>query len=72
VAGRIVFEGGRVTGIDEAAVRAEAREIAARARSTAAATDAMEWLPYYREMYLQAARRDVGMNRWAGEGRLND
>jgi 5-methylthioadenosine/S-adenosylhomocysteine deaminase len=72
VAGRIVFENGRVTGIDEAAVRAEARELATRARSTATDTDAMEWLPYYRQMYLRAARRDVGMNRLAGEGQFND
>jgi hypothetical protein len=61
-----------VNGIDEAAVRAEAREIADRARSEATDAEAHEWLPYYRRMYLQAARRDVGMNRWAGEGRLND
>jgi 5-methylthioadenosine/S-adenosylhomocysteine deaminase len=67
VAGRIVFENDRVTGIDEAAVRAEAREIAARARSHAAVADADEWLPYYRQMYLQATRRDVGMKRRAGE-----
>jgi 5-methylthioadenosine/S-adenosylhomocysteine deaminase len=72
VAGRVVFENGRVTGIDEAAVRAEAREIAARASSAAADNDAVEWLPYYRQMYLRAARRDVGMNRWAGEGQFND
>jgi 5-methylthioadenosine/S-adenosylhomocysteine deaminase len=69
VAGRIVFENNRVPGIDEAAVRAEARDIAARASVQAAASDAPEWLPYYRQMYLQAARRDVGMNRWAGSGR---
>jgi 5-methylthioadenosine/S-adenosylhomocysteine deaminase len=72
VAGRIVFENGRVNGIDEAAVRAEAREIAERARRDSSDAEAQEWLPYYRQMYLQAARRDVGMNRWAGEGRLND
>jgi 5-methylthioadenosine/S-adenosylhomocysteine deaminase len=68
VAGRIVFENNRVNGIDEAAVRAEARDIAARVRDQVADTDAAQWLPYYRQMYLQAARRDVGMNRWAGEG----
>jgi hypothetical protein len=68
VAGRIVFENNRVNGIDEAAVRAEARDIAARARDPRTATAAPEWLPYYRQMYLQAARRDVGMNRWAAEG----
>jgi 5-methylthioadenosine/S-adenosylhomocysteine deaminase len=68
VAGRIVFENDRVNGIDEAAVRAEARDIAARVRDQVADSDAREWLPYYRQMYLQAVRRDVGMNRWAGEG----
>ena len=68
VAVRIVFENDRVTGIDEAAVRAEAREIAARLRAQAADTDAPEWLPYYRQMYLKAAGRNVGINRWAGEG----
>jgi hypothetical protein len=57
-----------VNGIDEAAVRAEARDIAARVRDQVADSDAREWLPYYRQMYLQAVRRDVGMNRWAGEG----
>jgi 5-methylthioadenosine/S-adenosylhomocysteine deaminase len=65
VAGRIVFENDRVAGIDEAAVRSEAREIAARARSNAVAADAPEWLPYYRQMYLRAAGSEVGMNRWA-------
>ena len=66
VAGRIVFENGRVTGVDEAALRAEAREIAARAgadRGTAA-----EWLPHYREMYLKAAARDVGLVRRLDHG----
>jgi 5-methylthioadenosine/S-adenosylhomocysteine deaminase len=68
VAGRIVFENNRVNGIDEAAVRAEARDIAARTRAQLADTDAPEWLPYYRQMYLQATQRPVGMNRRAGEG----
>jgi 5-methylthioadenosine/S-adenosylhomocysteine deaminase len=63
VAGRIVFENNRVAGIDEAGVRAEAREIAARRAAQANPGDAPEWLPYYRQMYLQAARRDVGMRR---------
>lgn len=74
VAGKVVFENNRVQGLDEAAVRAEARDIAARAAALAAPADAPEWLPYYRQMYLQAARRNVGMNRWAGNerGRLND
>jgi 5-methylthioadenosine/S-adenosylhomocysteine deaminase len=71
VAGKIVYEQGAVTGIDEPALRSEARELAARQQSAndAAQDVAREWLPYYREMYLRAASRDVGMWRWAGDGR---
>ena len=61
VAGRILFENGKVTGIDEAALRAEAREIAARTGTSRGSAE--EWLPYYREMYLKAAARDVGLVR---------
>jgi len=69
VAGTIVYEQGRVTTIDEPAIRAEAREHAARlhAASDPARQAAQEWLPFYRQMYLRAAARDVGMNRWAGD-----
>jgi 5-methylthioadenosine/S-adenosylhomocysteine deaminase len=65
VAGRIVYEHGQVPGIDEVALRREAREQAAllRSRQAAASAAASEWLPYYREMYLRAAARDVGMQR---------
>ncbi len=68
VAGRIVYENGRVTGLDEAALRAEARGLAAgRAAADAAeAQSAAVWLPFYREMYLKAASRNVGMQRWTG------
>jgi cytosine/adenosine deaminase-related metal-dependent hydrolase len=71
VAGKIVYEHGAVIGVDEAALRGEAREHAARQRSANAAAlgVARDWLPYYRQMYLQAAGRDVGMQRWAGGGR---
>jgi cytosine/adenosine deaminase-related metal-dependent hydrolase len=71
VAGKIVYEHGAVRGIDEPALRSEARELAARQRSAndAARDVAREWLPYYREMYLRAASRDVGMWRWAGDER---
>jgi cytosine/adenosine deaminase-related metal-dependent hydrolase len=67
VAGRIVCENGRVTTIDERALRAEAREHAEqrRAADVPALQTAAEWLPYYREMYLKAAGRDVGMQRRA-------
>ncbi|MGA2024304.1 MAG: amidohydrolase family protein [Steroidobacteraceae bacterium] len=69
VAGEIVYENGRVRGIDERAIRAEAREQAVRLRqdNRAAGLQAQQWLPYYRQMYLKAARRDVGMRRWAGD-----
>jgi 5-methylthioadenosine/S-adenosylhomocysteine deaminase len=69
VAGKIVYERGNVTTVDEAALRSEARELAARQRpvNEAAQEAAREWLPYYREMYLRAAVHDVGMWRWAGD-----
>jgi 5-methylthioadenosine/S-adenosylhomocysteine deaminase len=68
VAGRIVYAHGAVTTVDEAALRQEAREIAAsqKAAGAAAQAAAAQWLPYYREMYLRAAQRDVGMQRWVG------
>ena len=68
VAGRVVYEHGVVAGIDEPALRAEARALAAkRAASHASEADgAARWLPFYREMYLKAARRDVGMQRRIG------
>jgi 5-methylthioadenosine/S-adenosylhomocysteine deaminase len=71
VAGRVVYEQGRVTTLDEAALRAEARAMAERylANKGAVEAAAAEWLPYYREMYLRAAARDVGMQRWAGDPR---
>jgi 5-methylthioadenosine/S-adenosylhomocysteine deaminase len=71
VQGRIVFENGRLTTVDEAAIRAEARELATRASTAASGPggyDAKEWLPYYRQMYLRAAAQDVGLTRWAGPG----
>jgi 5-methylthioadenosine/S-adenosylhomocysteine deaminase len=69
VAGTIVYEQGRVITVDEPAIRAEAREHAARlhAASQPARQAAQEWLPFYRQMYLKAAARDVGMNRWAAD-----
>ena len=70
VAGRVVFADGAVTTLDEAALRAEARAIAAeRADALEAAAALAEPLrPAYREMYLRAAARDVGMNRRVGDG----
>jgi cytosine/adenosine deaminase-related metal-dependent hydrolase len=69
VAGKVVYERGAVTGVDESELRREARELAARQRAQSDVTQdvASEWLPYYRQMYLRAAARDVGMQRWVGE-----
>ena len=66
VGGRVVFEDGRLTTVDERALRAEARELAAEQRPRlAVATAAAQRLePFYREMYLRAAHQDVGLDRW--------
>jgi 5-methylthioadenosine/S-adenosylhomocysteine deaminase len=68
VAGRVLYERDSVSGVDEKAIRAEAREFATRhaAADSAARQAAAQWLPYYRDMYLRAAGQDVGMNRWVG------
>jgi cytosine/adenosine deaminase-related metal-dependent hydrolase len=65
VAGRVVYEGGRVTTVDERALRAEARALMQGYRATLerAGSEADRLEPYYREMYLQAAGRDVGLHR---------
>jgi len=70
VAGRIVVENGKVATVDEVALRAEAREHAARfAVNNQGVVDeaARDLQPYYRQMYLKAAGRQVGMNRWVGD-----
>jgi 5-methylthioadenosine/S-adenosylhomocysteine deaminase len=68
VAGRIVCEEGRVTLVDEAAIRAEARDLAARSVRDRAESDrsAAELMPYYREMYLRASAQSVGLSRKLG------
>ncbi|HTV76729.1 MAG TPA: amidohydrolase family protein [Steroidobacteraceae bacterium] len=72
VQGRIVFEEGELTYVDEAAIRAEARELASAGDAPARGPgghDAGVWAAYYREMYLRAARADAGMSRWAWQER---
>ena len=65
VDGRIACEDGRVTAVDEKAIRAEARALMDGYRETLvrAGHDAARLEPYYREMYVQAAGRDVGLQR---------
>jgi len=66
VAGRVVFADGRVTTVDEKALRAEARELIAAQREPLARAQAQarRLEPHYREMYLRAAKQDVGLDRW--------
>jgi 5-methylthioadenosine/S-adenosylhomocysteine deaminase len=68
VAGRVVVDGGVVTTVDEPALLAEARELFARKLPVIARanSDAAHLQPHYDEMVAQAARTDVGMNRWIG------
>jgi 5-methylthioadenosine/S-adenosylhomocysteine deaminase len=65
VAGRVVFEGGRITTVDERALRAEMRELMRgyKAQLEQSGHEAQRLEPYYREMVLRAAAQDVGMNR---------
>ena len=65
VAGRVVFEQGRITTVDEPALRAEMRELMAAGREpqARAAQAAQRLEPYYRAMVMRAASEDVGMNR---------
>jgi len=69
VAGRIVYQEGKLRTLDEGALRREARAHAERLKTSqaAAAAAAGEWLPYYREMYLKAAATDVGLRRCSGD-----
>ena len=67
-AGKVVMENGRELTVDEEAVKAEVRELMKayqdKMQKTNIAANTLE--PYYREMYLRSAARDVGMNRWVG------
>lgn len=65
VAGRVVARDGRVTGLDRAALLAEAAEVlgAKRAAVEAAARLMDDRLPHYRAMYLRAMQTPVPMAR---------
>jgi 5-methylthioadenosine/S-adenosylhomocysteine deaminase len=66
VAGKTVFENGRLLSVDEEAIKAEARELMKSYRKDMEKTweAARKLEPYYREMYRRCAAADVGMNRW--------
>jgi cytosine/adenosine deaminase-related metal-dependent hydrolase len=66
VDGRVLYEDGRVTTLDEKALRAEARSLGAAVRAAFARGDdeARRLEPHYRQMYLKAAAHEVGFTRW--------
>jgi hypothetical protein len=61
----VLFEDGKITTVDEAAVRRELRELmdGYRAQLERCAADADRLEPYYRAMVDRCARIDVGMRR---------
>jgi 5-methylthioadenosine/S-adenosylhomocysteine deaminase len=65
VDGRVVYEQGRITTVDEPALRAEMRSLmaASREQTEHAVRQAARLEPYYRAMLLHAEAQDVGMNR---------
>lgn len=68
VDGRVVFEDGRITTVDEQALLDEARELFARKLPMIdrARRDSDALYPHYQAMVRTAATADVGMNRWIG------
>lgn len=68
VDGRVVFDNGRVTRVDEEALLAEARELFARKLPALqrARADAGALLPHYQAVVRRAAAAEVGINRWVG------
>lgn len=72
VAGEVVVKDGEVLTVDEEAIKQEARELMQEySKELEQARQAAEkLLPYYHEMYMRAAKRDVGMNRWVGSGKM--
>jgi 5-methylthioadenosine/S-adenosylhomocysteine deaminase len=65
VAGEVVMRDGRLTKVDEAALKAEVRAAMAEHASTFAQIDAHaeRLMPYYQAMLDRAAMVDVGMTR---------
>ncbi|HET6191274.1 MAG TPA: amidohydrolase family protein [Trebonia sp.] len=68
VHGAVVAERGRLTGVKEEELLAEARELFAAKRPAldAAYARSRELVPLYREVVRRAAGANVGMNRWVG------
>ena len=65
VAGQVVYENGRLTMVDEAALKREARALMTAYRQDMSGFDeaARKLEVHYREMYLRAHARDMGLRR---------
>jgi 5-methylthioadenosine/S-adenosylhomocysteine deaminase len=70
VAGELVVENGRLLTLDEAAILAEVAALAPMLGAGMAdlRREAAELEPYYREVYLRAMARDVGLDRRSRDG----
>jgi 5-methylthioadenosine/S-adenosylhomocysteine deaminase len=68
VGGRHVVRDGRLTTLDEAALRQELAELMPTLRRQQAEVDAVarRFEPFYRAMYEKSLTHDVSMSRWAG------
>ncbi len=68
VDGRVVFDEGRVSTVDEPALLAEARQLFAEKKPAIELARRRSGLlfPHYQAMVRQAAAADVGMTRWVG------
>jgi 5-methylthioadenosine/S-adenosylhomocysteine deaminase len=69
VEGEVVMRDGRLTRIDEGAILAEIREVAPALLAEHAAIEANNRVfePYFAEIHRRACRRDIGLNRYAGD-----
>ena len=70
VDGRVVVENGKLLTLDEAAILAEVAALAPALSAGMAdlRREAAELEPYYRELYLRAMARDVGLDRRGRDG----
>jgi 5-methylthioadenosine/S-adenosylhomocysteine deaminase len=69
VNGAVVFDDGRITTVNEAALLREVREVFAEKREVIdqSRLRAGRWHEEYREMVRRTAQVEVGMTRWIGE-----
>jgi 5-methylthioadenosine/S-adenosylhomocysteine deaminase len=68
IGGNVLMEDGRLVGLDEDALKAEARDLATELRAylDECTVGAVELDPYYRAMYQRSLEHVVPMSRWTG------